>query len=219
MKRQLFNRLIILMSSVILFSCNDEIMPQEEDITMPQEYYDIETIRTPDSEEAGLLTSFINRAESLNLTSGKYDHSYQSAEVVEYTGLEGKAIVAGYSGGESKDGVENSLILVADEENNELTHYEHIRKDKGQVYEVQIYQEGKKWLVSTVDKETGEVLELIYSSYNKEEEADDEEMSFSECAKMAIDSCVEDNSCTFMCAVLWKHCLGAIALACFLVTI
>ncbi len=218
MKRPLCKFPVFVLFLVAFISCNDEILPEVEDLEEKQEYYDIEIIRPPCDDETATLSEFISSAEQLDLTFMKYDHSYHNAEVVEYTGLEGKSIVVGYNDPAEKDGTESSLILLADQDNQRLTYYEHIRKDMGQTYKVRIYHEGREWLVSTVDKHSGEVLEISYLNSSKNED-EDEKISFNECAKIAIDSCVEDKSCAFTCAVLWKYCLGAIALACFLVTV
>ncbi len=206
--------------AAVSVSCSDDTTRIEETERQPgQELYDIELIRRTNVEEKQLVAEYFSQEGFANKTHLNFDAGYREALVAEYTGLEGRSIVLTYDSFSDKDGTEVSLILIADGENRLVTHYEHVKKDAGSTTVVTVYHEGVEWFVSHIDKETGEIIDLSFGSGLKTADDDDEQgMTFAECALMAIEACVEDAGCAFMCSVTWKYCLGAIAAACLIVT-
>lgn len=210
----------VIVLALVSVSCSDDTIREDEAVFQPkQALYDIELIRSTSPGEKQLVSDFLRREDFANHTHLKLDEGYREASVVEYTDLEGKSIVLSYDNVPEKDDSEVSLILIADEENRVMTHYEHIKKDAGSAYLITVYNEGVEWFVSTVDKATDEVLDFSFgSSLKKGGDEEEQGMTFAECALMAIEACVEDAGCAFMCGVMWKYCLGAIALACLVVS-
>lgn len=221
MKKTLYLFAIVAGVFLLNTSCSDEAVecllvdPQQE---AEEVTYDIETIRGPSEEEVLLANLFLAEHAAGGKTHYQHDDDYSAMDVVEYTNLEGKAIVLTYDQTD-KSSRELSLILVAKEDNKLITYYEHEKKDKGQAYHVSIYYEGRELLFAVVDKETEEVLQYTLFNVKSDEEDNSGGVSFSECVGTAVAACLDDPECAFMCGIIWKWCLGSIALACLLVAL
>ena len=217
-----FSKLSVFALGVLLFltSCQDDMdkaLTPESDHAEEMVTYDIALIRDANKPEVDLTSHFLASSSQYGKTHFNFGDDFISQDVVEYTNLEGKAVVLTYDD-EEKNEDELSLILVADEENKLITYYEHDRKDMGSTYQVTVYYEGHAWLFAEVEKSTEEVIN--YTIFDtKSDDDDDNGVSFFECMGAAVGACLDDPECAFLCGILWKWCLGSIALACALVAI
>ncbi len=209
------------MAGLLLFatSCKDD--DSEDLMTTPEtcifgETYDIRQIRSAEKQEVEMAYAFLQDNQAHGKTHFNPDDDYIEKVVVEYTNLEGKAVVLTYDD-EDKDGDELSLILVADEENELITFFEHDRKVLGDTYQVSIYLEGAMWLYALLDKDTEDILDFSFYG-GKSTDNEEESMTFNECVAMAVTACLDDPECAFICGIIWKYCLGSIAIACFFTT-
>lgn len=219
--------------SFLLFACdNDSVLVEIPDPLPGGQYYDIEAIRGANRTEQAITAQFIER----KMMAGGLYHKAQDSEyetrTVKYTGLEGKSLVTTFTTGTEKGQDAYALILIADEEDHVQTYYEHVTQCHGTTRTVTVMHEGVEWFVSTVDAATEEILDFSFGKnlpagvYDKDRDGEENEeegggntMTFAQCATMAIDACLNDGSCAFICAITWKYCLGAIALACLIVTL
>ena len=76
---------------------------------------------------------------------------------------------------------------------------------------IKTYKENIEWFVAEVDKNTDEIISFNFNS--------NANMSFWECAEMAVGACVNDGECAFICGIIWQYCLGSIGLACAYVSL
>ena len=71
-------------------------------------------------------------------------------------------------------------------------------------YTIKTFKEGQEWFTAEVDKKTEQIISFNFSSNISAE------MSFWECAEMAVGACVNDGECAFICGIIWQYCLGSI---------
>ncbi len=193
---------LVSLFSIGFYSCSTNENINEQIVKS----YDIEEIRVANKEEVKLTLDFINK-HNLNI-------DVNNPEVVNYTELPGKSIVLNYTNKIERSNSVKSLILVVSEENEIITYYGHEKIDNGKFYTVNTYKEDKKWFVADVDKESEEIIKINFVADNT-----GKDVTFWECAEIAVSACVNDGSCAFICGITWQYCLGSIGLACAYVSI
>ncbi len=220
MKKHIYLNAVLIALLLFAASCNDETGPDPlppSDVCLFDETYDIKAIRSAQKPEKELVHGFLKESQVGGKTHFNPDDDFTEMAVVEYTNLEGSSIVLTYEDAD-KNSDELSLILVADEENELITYMEHNRMIQGDTEQVYIYLEGQMWLSALLDSETEDVLDFSFHGGKSDDDEQEESWTFAECLDITVSACLEDPSCAFICGIIWKYCLGSIALACYFST-
>lgn len=202
---------VVMFLSIILFGCSNDNTEIQDTNQQISKSFDIVGIKIANAAEENLISNFLSQSDFTNKTSFKTGDIFEVPEVVTYTNLTGKSIVLKYKSENNKTNYEKSLILVVNNEDEIITNYEHEKIDNGNSYTIKTYKENIEWFVAEVDKNTDEIISFNFNS--------NANMSFWECAEMAVGACVNDGECAFICGIIWQYCLGSIGLACAYVSL
>lgn len=194
---------IIFVTILLLAACSKHEPTNNATITQSEFQYfptEISAVRSPTEKEKLIANKFF---QTNNFKNGS---SMYIEEILTFTDLPVTAMIVGYEGQNIE---ESSVILIV---NNEEVIVDF---EKYQTYQtgrttIEFYKGQKHIVTINLDPETGEVLDYII---------DAEFGDWLACMRTALDACLSDPPCAFMCGIVWRRCLAAMAAACAYVTI
>ncbi len=192
---------IISLAFLTLISCQKEDNYDERtslEIVKSLSNIDIDSIEnTTDAE----LTAIFNKyGDNLQLDTLEIIES----KTVNYNGLTGKSVVIDYE--DRSENLDKSLIFILSENNNVDTYLKYNIRWENEIGYVDVTTEDKSFMSAEVSSS----YEVINLSFNKIHG----DGSYLDCLDGAVSACVNDGECAFICGIIWKYCLGAVATAC-----
>ncbi len=165
---------------------------QSEDYYTPTE---ISGSRSPTEKDIHIANSFFQN------NNFKNDSPLYVDEILTFTDLPVSAMIVGYEGQSIE---ESSVILIVN--NEEVV----VDLEKYQTYQngrttIEFYQGAEHIVTINIDPETGEVSDYIIHAPGGD---------WLNCMRIALDACLSDPPCAFMCGIVWRQCLAAMAAAC-----
>lgn len=187
---------------VFAFGCsNDENEPIQDVVNELNVPFEISDMRPLVDNEVDAVSKF------LSTKKGSFD--LEEAQFVSYEDLQGNSVFIPTYDEDNKSNYDivKTTLLFLDDEQNIIDYAIHEQIAKEFTLEINIYNSQKKVINTIVDKETFEILEVNYLN-------DSSKGGWSACASCAAKSCANDGECAFICGIIWKECLSAIAVAC-----